>query len=150
MATVIAIGPKHIRLSLARIKPLIDVARSNHNYVTTVILGVYDEAVAEAALAICMVFPGSAGLVSPGPSVCGQRAQALVHEVISTSVKSCGETIAASFAPHFRTHTRVLNIKPHMIATLLEIMPGQVLQAIPVLLRMSAEPRRSSMDSGNR
>ena len=51
MATVIAIGPKHIRLSLARIKPLIDVARSNHNYVTTVILGVYDEAEAEAALA---------------------------------------------------------------------------------------------------
>ena len=73
-----------------------------------------------------------------------------LHEVIPTSFKSCGGDGAASFAPPFRTHTRVLNIKPLMIGTLLEIVPGQVVDAIPVLLRMSAEPRRSGMDSGNR
>ena len=50
MATVIAIGPSHIQLALTRIKPLIEIARSNHNYVTVVVLGVQNELEAEAAL----------------------------------------------------------------------------------------------------
>ena len=45
---------------------------------------------------------------------------------------------------------RVLSMKSHMTGTLLEIVHGQVLQAIPVHFSKSAEPRCSSMDSGNR
>ena len=56
----------------------------------------------------------------------------------------------SSFATLCESHTCVLTINPIEIVALLEIVHGQVLQAIPVLLRMSAEPRRSSMDSGNR
>ena len=73
-----------------------------------------------------------------------------LNEVNSTSQRIEIWHGAASFAPHFRTHTRVLNIKPHMTVALLEIVPGQVVDAIPMLLRKTAEPPRSGMDSGNR
>ena len=52
MATVVAVGPTHIALSLERIRPLIEIARSNHNHVTIVVLGVANDAEAEAALAV--------------------------------------------------------------------------------------------------
>ena len=47
-----------------------------------------------------------------------------LHEVNSTSQRIEIWHGAASFAPPFRTHTRVLNIKPHLIATLLETVPA--------------------------
>lgn len=50
MATVIAIGPAHIRLALAHINPIIKCARANDNIVTVVVLGVQDNNEAEAAL----------------------------------------------------------------------------------------------------
>ena len=40
--------------------------------------------------------------------------------------------LAASRALRCCTHTRVLNIKPHMTSALLEIVPGQVVHAILV------------------
>ena len=73
-----------------------------------------------------------------------------LHEVNPTSFKLLGEANAASFAPRCPSHTRVLSLKPHMIGTLLEIVPGQVVQAILLVLRKSAELRLSSMGSGNR
>ena len=48
-ATVFAVGPKHIELAMARIRPLIEMARNNKNVVTIVVLGVENDAEAEAA-----------------------------------------------------------------------------------------------------
>ena len=73
-----------------------------------------------------------------------------LNEVNSTSQRIEIWHGAASFPPRFRTHTRVLNLESHMTVALLEIMPGQVPDAIPVLLRKTAEPPCSGMDSGKR
>ena len=68
---------------------------------------------------------------------------------ISTFFKSSGGNGDDSFATRCLSRSRVLNLKPQITAPLLEIVPGQVLQAFAVVLWKSAEPRCSGMDSGN-
>ena len=66
-----------------------------------------------------------------------------LHEVNSTSFKVLGEKNASSFAIRCCAHTRVLNIESHMHAPILETVHGQVLHAIPVVLRKSADSQQN-------
>lgn len=52
MATVIAIGPKHVEAAMKRTRAIADVAKGNNNVVTTVVVGVATEADALTALGV--------------------------------------------------------------------------------------------------